>query len=404
MASVQGQSRLGDLNQQMFGLVSSFPRATSELVDFHFKSTVDQYLDAIAAVSARKIFVASEDSSLMESSLRRVLLLADVVVFNCASYVRSPGLSFFPIPDEFRSPVLGLAPVLDPEMRSPRPPKPVEVAYLVSLLTQKALESSAPIRLLGMEWTGDARGWERSEFTRTSEPYQNDRGERCHIAGGPVHVQLPKGDSLLEELRPLLETGRVVFAPFIRTAAGATVVDEGVLKASLIDAVLTVEATSLRTASGSLHPLVLLKIPYLENVPLQLLARILEEEQESIRAFRLALDRALEDIEDSADPSEAARVLRRLKREVIDDELEKVHQVCDRVCRMNSLTKVGAFVATGALSIAGILGLDPPSIVIGGAGVATATVAEMYRSHEEKRAIRRSPMHFAWRLESAVRQ
>lgn len=398
MTSAHSQSRLGDLNRQMFHLASSFPRATSELIDFHFKSTVDQYLDAFAAVGTRKIFLASKDPSEVTGYLRRTLLLADVIVFNCASYVRAPALSFFPIADDFRSAVLGLAPVVDPESGA-RPPKPVEVAYLTTALARKALDSSADVRLLGMEWSKSGGGWERSHFTRTSEPYENARGEPCHIAGGLSHVQLPKNDSLLEELRPLLESGQVVFAPFIRTAANATAVSDGVLKANLIDAVLTVES-NLRTRGGSVHPLAQLEVPYLENVPFPLLKRIVEEEQESIRAFRLAVDRALEDAGEAADPAEAARVFKRLRRDILEDELDKVRQACDRMCRMKALTRVGALVATGAVTIAGFLGLAPPSIVIGGAGVATATVAEMYRNYEEHRSVRKSPMYFAWRLES----
>jgi len=398
----QARGRLANLNQGMFRLISSFPQATSELVDFHFKSTVEEYVDAITTAGGRKVLMVSRNASDIAANLRKVLLLSDLVVFNCESYVRSQGLSFFPITDEFRSPVLGLAPILDTGTRKYRPPKPVEIAYLATALAQKALECPAPIRLLGIEWSGTSRGWERSEFTRTSEPYYNDRGERCHIAAGLIHVQLPKNDTLLQELQPLLEAGGLVFAPFIRTGTDAAVVDEGVLKASLIDAVLTVEGTAVRTDHGSVHPLALLKVPYIEKVPLQLLCRILEDEQESIRAFRLALDRALEDMRDSAEPSEAAREVRRFKREVIEDELDKVRQVCDRVSRMNALTRIGAYVATGALSIAGVLGLDPPSVIIGAASVATATVAELYRNYQEKRGIRKSPMYFVWRLESTA--
>ncbi len=403
MTRDQYQDRLGDLNQNMFRLVSSFPQAASELVDFHFKSTIEQYLDAIAAVGGRKVLLVSRDSEEVKNTLRKVLLLSNLVVFNCGSYVRSPALSFFPIPDEFHSPVLGLTPVLDPDTRKYRPPKPVEVAYLVSALAQKAIESSTSIRLLGIEWNGSGRGWERSEFTRTSEPYRNDKGEECHIAAGLIHVQIPKNDTLLDELRLLLENGRVAFTPFIRTSGETTGVDESTLKASLIDAVLTVHGPTIQTDRGSVHPLTSLKIPYLEKVPLSLLSRILDDEQESISAFRLAIDRALEDIETAVDTRDAAAMLTQIKREIIEDELNKVRQVCDRVSRMNALARIGAYVATGALSVAAILGLDPPSVICGAAGVATATVAELYRNYEEKSEIRRSPMYFVFRLEKSVR-
>lgn len=390
--------KVGSLNEQLFDLVDSFPRANTELMDFHFKSTVDDYLDALASTPGRKALVLAEDPEQASRALRRLLLVADLVIFNCASYAISPKISFFPIPDEATSPVLGMISVVDPENRRPRPPRPVEVAYVSAVLAQKALHSSAKVRLLGIHWDGTQQGWERSDFTRTSEPYRNDRGDPCHIAGGWVHVQWPAGDTLLEEARPLLTSGRALFAPFVQTTPGLTAVDEPVLKGSLLDATFATPTGRIRTASGSVHPITEIELPFLENVPLPVLGSILEDERESIAAFRRQLDRLIENLEASADPGEAARYLRQSKRS-LEDEIRRVRERYEQICRMNALTRIGAYVGTGALSVAALLGLDPPSAVCGASGIATATAAELYRNYEEKRALRSSPMYFAWKLQ-----
>jgi len=69
---------------------------------------------------------------------------------------------------------------------------------------------------------------------------------------------------------------------------------------------------------------------------------------------------------------------------------------------MNALTRIGAYVGTAVLSIGGIMGLGLPEIVVGAGGIATVTLAELYKNYEEKRNVRHSPMHFVWRIESKI--
>ena len=262
----------------MYKLISSFPQARGELVDFHFKSEFENYLSAIQSVSGRTLLVTATNTDQIRTAIRRLVLVSDTIVFNTQSYTGSGKISFFPIPDKTRSPVLGLMSGLDSTSNKERPPKPVEVAYLLSILGSRSLKSGSPEGILGIEWTPGTPGWQQSHFTRTSEPYRNEKRQKCHIASGLTHVEIPKEDTLLEEAKALLSKGQVVFAPFIRTTEDAPFVDEGVLKAGLFRAVLTVQDSVIRNQTGILHPLTQLEIPYLEQVSLSLLAKILEDE------------------------------------------------------------------------------------------------------------------------------
>jgi len=123
--------------------------------------------------------------------------------------------------------------------------------------------------------------WEQSTFTRTSQEYVNDKGEACHIAVGLGHVKV--NDDLLDEAKDLLLRGHAVFAPFVRTSAGPTGIDEGLLKAGLFDAAVAVQGGDI-WSDGAIHPLSEIEIPYLEDVPLPLLSKIVEDEGESLRA------------------------------------------------------------------------------------------------------------------------
>jgi hypothetical protein len=386
----------------MYKLISTFPQARGELVDFHFKSEFDNYLSAIQSASGQTLFVSATNTEDMKSAIRRLILVSDLIVFNVQSYTGPGKICFFPIPDNTRSPVLGLMSVLDPELKKERPPKPVEVAYLLSTLGSRSLQTGSPEGILGIEWSPEARGWQQSQFTRTSEPYRNRKGQKCHIASGLAHVEIPTEDRLLEETKSLLCNGQAVFAPFVRLTECSPFIDEGVLKAGLFSAVLTVQDSLIRNQTGILHPLTQLEIPYFEQVPLSLLAKILEDEGESLTAFRRHIDRAMVDIENSTEPVEAARIIERFKRDLLEDELDRVRQVLGKISRMKALTRIGAYVCTAALSIGGIMGLELPGIVVGAGGIAAVTLDKLYKNYEEKRNVRHSAMHFIWSIESKI--
>lgn len=101
------RTELGDLNASLFSLVQSFPRATWELVDYHFKSTCEEYVSALHRSSGRNVAVFARDLTDLDRLCRRLLLVADSVVFNVATYSEAPAVSIFPIPDSAASPVLG---------------------------------------------------------------------------------------------------------------------------------------------------------------------------------------------------------------------------------------------------------------------------------------------------------
>jgi hypothetical protein len=159
------------------------------------------------------VAVFAPDLKSLESLCRRLLLIADTVVFNVATYSEAPAISIFPIPDSTESPVLGVA--------------------TVQMLTMTAAlaESRGPDTVLGYEWGRESAGWQRSNFTRTSEPYRNDRRESCHIAVGlGSRYGNETYDWLSEQARDLMVRGSLVFAPFVRVTPEAASADEGLYR------------------------------------------------------------------------------------------------------------------------------------------------------------------------------
>lgn len=403
MKTTSGKKQIARLNRRMFELIDPFPQVRGELVDFYIKSEFENYLLAIEQTSGQTLYVTAQNAYQIKTLIRQLVLLSDTVVFNVTSYIGTGKISFFPIRDSLRSPVLGLNSVLDAKSKRERPPTPAEMAYVLSVLGSRALDLGKPEGILGIEWAPGTPGWKQSHFTRTSEPLTNKNRQKCHITSGLSHVEIPDGDDLLDDMKAFLNNGDAVFAPYVRTSTEAPFVDEAVLKAGLFGGILVIQDSEVRTQTGNLHPMARLEIPYLEGVPLPVLSKILKDESESLSSFRKQLGRAMEDMEIATDPREAQQVVTKFRREILEDELDRVQQSLERVAKMNALARIGAYVGSTTLVVGGILGLGLPNIIVGASGLATVTLAAMYKNYLEKRQLRRSPMHLVWRLESKSR-
>jgi hypothetical protein len=389
---------LGRLNASLFHLVDSFPRATWELVDYHFKSAYDDYLTVLQHAEGRKVAVFANNLPNLERLCRRLLLVADKIVFNVATYSAQPAVSIFPIPDSVSSPVLGVAPIIDPEGGRPRFPKPVEVVYM--LTTTAAISSSRePDTVLGYEWGRESSAWQRSNFTRTSEPYLNDRGEACHIAVGlGYRYEDETYRWLSEQARELMISGSLAFVPFVRVTPEVGAADEALMKSGALGAAFATAGHEVHLQRGGLHLVTTLEVPYIDNIPLPLLSRVLADERDSLGVFRRAMDRAMEDIEATSDPTAVRSELKRIKRDLLEDELDRLEDTCRRITRMRTLSAAGAVVTTGAISLATAFGMAIPQVIMGAAGGLTVTLAGLWQTFEEKRQVRKSPMYWLWKL------
>jgi len=400
MNTSEPKTTIGTLNKELLKFASTWPQFRTGLVDFYIKHARDRYLSALNDCSGTKVLLQATSASDLRALIRFALVLGDTVVFDCAEYLRGPTISSIPLPDDLASPVLAAATQVDSRTGDSlgfAEPEALKLAMAAGLL--KGLEVDDPFGFLGADWSGPNQPWVKTPFCRTSQQVRDDHGRTFSRCVGPVHVWIPEEDALLEDLRPSLENGHAVYAPFIRLPTDPAQAAEGCLKALAIDAAFT-SSGDFVTPKGKIHGLGEIEIPYLEGIDLPLLARILADEGASLSAFRTLLHRSSEDLGTDASPDEATAKLVRMKREM-EDEIENVRKTCERLSRMNALARIGAYVAVGALSVGGCIGLTPAALVVGGTGATMATINALYKNYEDKKATRDSPMYFAWRLKRA---
>lgn len=386
----------------MFSLVSSDPEARVPLIDFHFKSSFDDYLDAIKDVTGRKMLVFSNSVDDMRATIRRLMLISDSMMFNINTYDSAPHLSVFALPDSLASPVLGVAPIIVPgdnDTIISRLPTASEMAEILIQIMEHPQDFDNPESILGFEWNHQNTGWQRTQFARVSDPLSNKKGEKCHAVIGFTHDYSPDTyDWILGEARQLMLDGYLAFAPFIRSSPEPESLGERLQKAKLSSTKLTTKDDELTLRTGTIHPLALLDVPYLENVPLELLAKALRDEGESLRTFRRIVDRALEDVSKLKELSEIKKEITRLKRELLEDELDRVGRLCQRLSRMKSFAAVSAVVTTAAITAVGAMNVDLPTLILTSSAGVTTTLKELVEIYEQQKEIKNSPMHLFWKL------
>ncbi|MBF0553097.1 MAG: hypothetical protein HQK96_00910 [Nitrospirae bacterium] len=391
------------LNRKLFDLLDSFPRATWELLDFHYKTYFEKYVNTIENTKGRTLFVFVENIDDIVAYSRRLLLIADNIVFNINQDQDNPDLSIFPIPDEFKSPVLGINPVLDPITNKLQVPPPALVAEMITTFAKIYSEGKINDSIFGYNWSNPDGSWQRSTFTRTSQSYKNDKGQDCHIAVG---LGYRYDDSiynwLLKDARPLLLSGHFTFAPFIHLNPDSGLLNEQIQKARLLKSILTIRDKELRYSSGNTHFMTNLEVPFLENISLNLLSKVLQDEGESLNAFRRKVDRAIEDVLKKSNSSDFEKEMEYLKREFIDDELQRVRTVCQKITRMKVMSAANVIMINVVVTIAGLMGANFPEILLSTPAY-TPFLSKLYEAYEEELNIKDSPMYFLWKLGNDIK-
>lgn len=415
MREAERQKAISKLNRELFDFMGSDPDSGGGLADFYIKHSRDAYLDAVKTTPGSTVVLQARDLSAVRKQLPWAMLLGDTVLFDCTDYARTPEMSVLSLPDSLASPVLYAAYksqtdlLKDPEAGPLADPFQL-LAILIELRKRGSddpfgflnIKGRDPLGFLGADWSGGTLPWERTPFFRTDKHTLNLRGEDCSVCLGFRHLWKSDetGKALLDELNPVLLSGRAAPSPFLRLPAKESAVAEGSLKARTVDGIHLSEG-DLSISETKFEVLASLPIPYLAGVDLPTLVKVLNDEVDSVSSMRTELHRVLEDIVDIEDLNEARERVQKLKRDIMEDELKRVREACERLSQMNSLARIGAYVATGALTVGATLGLSPSSLVVGSTGAAMATINALYRNYQEKRGVRRSPMYFAWRFGAA---
>lgn len=395
-------NKLKTLNKGLLKTTNAFPKDSWSILDFYYKSNYDDYTTAIKNADGRKITVMGNSIKDISTQLKKLLLISDTIIFNVNNYDDKPSPAFFPFPQGFDSNILQIVTVEDADGSNQIIPNLTQLMQVWSAFNSDK-KLSERTTLLGFDFNNPDLSWQRNPFTLTSHIIKDKFGtEYPLILGFCYKYDQSTYDFLFNEGKDLLDDGNIVFAPFIRSPQNNSDIERQLFKAGVIDTSLFIEDNQIKNLNGELHLLSDLNVPYIENVSLKLLSQIIKDEGQSLKEFRKIVNRAIEDIQTLKDREQIVKEIRYLKRNLFEDEFEKVGQLCKKVTKMKSLSAVGAVVTTGVISISSYYGLDIASIILAGGGTATVAANELYRAYEEKNDIRKNPTYFLWKVKNVT--
>lgn len=203
--------------------------------------------------------------------------------------------------------------------------------------------------------------------------------------------------------RQFLESGQVVYAPFIPPIEVELEFIKN--KLSVMDMYggqsLFVEDFDFLDES-SLLALASLKLPTFENIPLPLLGKIKIDNQDEFGNFSRAILKAVGSIKSSAGSESFVKEVRSIQRDIIDDNVQKIRRKYEQIAKMRSLSAGGVFVGTIGIGLSMIEGAAIPAITTGLAGAVTASIAHTAALIKERYGLCDNPMHFLWRVQRAA--
>jgi hypothetical protein len=254
---------------------------------------------------------------------------------------------------------------------------------------------------LGFEWGRQGFEWRRTSYTRTSQPYKNDVGEDCHIAvGAGLPYPSTTYEWLMQQARPLLKTGNIVFAPFLRVAPDSWGGPESIHKSHYLHSDIGTTSIHLKTGDVRLRALLELDLPYLDGIPLSLFAEILKDEKESLIALRAALVHLMNKLDSIKDEDKFMEEIDHIRRNHIEAELSKLRGVIKRVANMRALRTAGCVVGSSIICLLSAMGVPTTSLLLPAAGGIAANLMELAKRIDEEQKMRDNPMYFLWHLKS----
>jgi hypothetical protein len=389
-----------ELYRSQTELLDTLPDATNELLDFHYKHRLDDYRSAIEAFPGRTLFLAAASEMEAAALIRRSLLISDLLLFSVDSYIGRPRLGLLPISDEVASPVLGLGSAINAQTGQNFVPTASAWYQAMALHMLSAKDRGESADLLGTSWSAsDSPEWERTMFVRLADELRDVHGSPCHVAGGLIHFQRPEGESLLTDAASLMRRGKLAYTPFVVGNVASAPEEHLLLKAAFLGSEFASGMPQQHLQTVVETTLLQLDLPYLEGASFQILSKVMEEEQDSIHSFRCQFDRLVEDVTASEDLAETRKLVIAFKRDILEDEVERVRQVLARASKMKSMVSAGTFVGVAGVSLAATQGLPLSALMTGLSGTLAASLTAWYRAHLEACEARHSPAHLLWRFQ-----
>jgi hypothetical protein len=211
-------------------------------------------------------------------------------------------------------------------------------------------------------------------------------------------------DWIAESGKAYMETGRIVYAPFIPSFE----MELEFLKHQ-VNVPGYFNATPLYSQkfdwlSGSkIDALLSINIPYLEGLDVATLTKIKEDNRPEFESFSRSMLNSITGVKGAVGSEDFVKDLRYIQRNLIDAGVADIEKTIRRVSTMNSLRKLGIGVGLLGLDAAILFGIPASAIASGMAAAGVAMVAHFAAQIKEQGDLKDKSPYFLWKLRQLKR-
>lgn len=339
------------------------------LFNFWYRANTPALSAALTAQPGLKLIVDAPSVRALEQMSKKLFLLADTIVLR--------GLS----PEPPRSLEL-----LEPHHLTPTAGyKPGYIDEALPLLEKLR---PSPLTLMGPApyWTSTAKRLKNGLHAA----YAMD----MHLGTPKEIVQWISGSG-----RQLLESGRLVYAPFIPSLE---MEHEFIRKKVDLSAYFNTSPCFHHSADWltkqQLDVLFTLQFPYLDGLDLDTLAKIKIDYHEEFESFSRLMLSSLNTVKAAVDTEQFAAEVRNIQRNQIDAGVNDVEKTFRKISALSSLRKKGVAIGLLGLNAAAYLGAPELFLVSGLAASGIKMVSDKIDELKEHNQLKDFKHYFLWKL------
>jgi len=206
-------------------------------------------------------------------------------------------------------------------------------------------------------------------------------------------------DWMLNSGKPYIETGQIVYAPFIPPIeVELEFLKQGVNMPSFYDSQPFFHKECDWLSDKSLTTLLMLKLPTLENLDITTLNEIKADNYDSFKVFRNELLDSISQIKSNFGTEDFIRELKYIQRNRIDDNIDKLNIKIKKIESMRTLRGLGSVIGLAGINIVAYLGLSSVAPITGIATSLSGMVYEHILRMKERSELEENPSYFIWKM------
>jgi hypothetical protein len=364
-------SLLGRIQQDLFDFTQQEdPGDFGPLMNFWYRANTPALSAALTADSGLKLIIDAPSMQALEQMTQKLFLLADTIVLR--------GISPEPPRD---------LDLLEAEYLTPTS------AYKPGYVVEDVIAKLRDLRPSPLTISGPTPYW-----TSTSKTLKSG----LHAAYAmDMHRGTPREivSWLAGPARPLLESGRLAYAPFIPSLE---MEHEFIRQKVDLSAYFNTSPCFHHSADWlskqQLDALFSLRFPCIDGLDLDTLAKVKNDHHDEFAAFSRLMLTSLATVKAAVDTEQFASEIRKVQRDMIDAGVSDVERTFKKISAMSSLRKKGMLVGLLGLNAAAYFGAPELFLATGAAASGVKMIADKIEELKEQNQLKEFKHYFLWKL------